>query len=98
MALVNTLVSLEHGVRVFDAAVGGLGGCPFSPGATGNVATEEMVYFMESLGLRTGVDLEEVSRIGEWISGELGRDHGVGSRVGKASLSRATWLEERGKG
>ncbi|KAF2236558.1 aldolase [Viridothelium virens] len=98
MALVNALVSLNHGVRVFDAAVGGLGGCPFSPGATGNVATEEMVYFMESLGLRTGVDLGEVARIGEWISGELGRDYRVGSRVGKAKLSREKWLEEKGKG
>ncbi|KAL9083634.1 MAG: hypothetical protein Q9165_008449 [Trypethelium subeluteriae] len=98
MALVNALVSLKHGVRVFDAAVGGLGGCPFSPGATGNVATEEMVYFMESLGLRTGVDLREVARIGEWISGELGRDYRVGSRVGKAKLSREKWLEEKGRG
>ena len=95
MALVNTLVSLEHGVRTFDAAVGGLGGCPFSPGATGNVATEDMVYFLESLGLRTGIDLAEVSRIGEWISQELGRDHGIGSRVGKASLSRARWIEKQ---
>ncbi|KAI9665672.1 MAG: hypothetical protein M1821_003606 [Bathelium mastoideum] len=97
MALVNTLVALEHGIRTFDAAVGGLGGCPFSPGATGNVATEEMVYFLDSLGLRTGVDLMEVSRIGEWINGELSRDHGIGSRVGKASLSRARWTEKQGK-
>ncbi|KAI9707904.1 MAG: hypothetical protein M1820_004510 [Bogoriella megaspora] len=97
MALVNTLVSLEHGVRVFDAAVGGLGGCPFSPGATGNVATEDLVYLFESLGLNTGIDLVEMSRIGEWISGELGREHGMGSRVGKASLARSRWVKERGK-
>ncbi|KAI2631828.1 hydroxymethylglutaryl-CoA lyase [Hypoxylon sp. NC1633] len=85
-ALVNAAVSLEHGIRTFDSAVGGLGGCPFSPGATGNVATEDMVYFVESLGMKTGVDLESVARIGQWISGELGRPHA--SSVGKAVLAR----------
>jgi hydroxymethylglutaryl-CoA lyase len=85
-ALVNTLVGLEHGVRVFDSSVGGLGGCPYSKGATGNVATEDLVHLLHSLGVETGVDLEEMARIGEWISGELGRAND--SRVGKATMAR----------
>ncbi|KAF7556494.1 hypothetical protein G7046_g6285 [Stylonectria norvegica] len=83
-ALVNTAVSLEHGVRTFDTSVGGLGGCPYSPGATGNVATENMVYFMETLGMDTGVDLDAVSDIGAWITHELGKAND--STVGKAVL------------
>jgi hydroxymethylglutaryl-CoA lyase len=85
-ALVNTLVGLEHGVRVFDSSVGGLGGCPYSKGATGNVATEDLVHLLHSLGVETGVDLEEMARIGEWISGELGRAND--SRAGKATMAR----------
>lgn len=83
-ALVNTAVSLEHGIRTFDSSVGGLGGCPYSPGATGNVATENMVYFMETLGMDTGVDLDALADIGAWITGELGRAND--STVGKAVL------------
>ncbi len=86
-ALVNVVVGLEAGVRVFDSAVGGLGGCPYSPGATGNVATEDLVYLLESLGVSTGVDLPELAEIGEWISRETGRRNE--SRVGKAVLARA---------
>lgn len=83
-ALVNTAVALEHGIRTFDSSVGGLGGCPYSPGATGNVATENMVYFLESLGMDTGVDLDGVADIGEWITGEIGKAND--SAVGKAVL------------
>ncbi|RYP62607.1 hypothetical protein DL771_009650 [Monosporascus sp. 5C6A] len=83
-ALVNTAVALERGVRTFDSAVGGLGGCPYSPGATGNVATENMVYFMETLGMDTGIDLDAMADIGRWITGELGKPHD--SAVGKAVL------------
>lgn len=83
-ALVNTAVALEHGVRTFDSSVGGLGGCPYSPGATGNVATENMVYFLESLGMDTGVDLDAVADIGEWITQEIGK--GNESAVGRAVL------------
>ncbi|KAK1593585.1 P-loop containing nucleoside triphosphate hydrolase protein [Colletotrichum navitas] len=82
-ALVNTAVSLEHGIRTFDSSVGGLGGCPYSPGATGNVSTENMVYFIESLGMETGIDLDAMSDIGAWITGELGKAND--STVGKAS-------------
>ncbi len=83
-ALVNTAVSLEHGIRIFDSSVGGLGGCPYSPGATGNVATENMVDFMETLGMDTGVNLDAMSDIGAWITSELGKAND--SSVGKAVL------------
>lgn len=85
-ALVNTLVGLEHGVRTFDSAVGGLGGCPYSPGATGNVATEDLVHLLHSLGLETGVDMDELSAIGQWITAEIGKPNE--SRAGKATLAR----------
>lgn len=86
MALVNTVVGLEHGVRVFDSSVGGLGGCPYSKGATGNVATEDLLHLLHSLGLETGVDMVKMAEIGKWISGELGRQND--SRAGKATLAR----------
>ena len=85
-ALVNTAVGLEHGVRTFDSAVGGLGGCPFAKGATGNVATEDLVYCLHSLGFHTGVDIQKVAEIGAWISTVLGRAYE--SRAGKAILAR----------
>jgi hydroxymethylglutaryl-CoA lyase len=85
-ALVNTAVSLEHGIRRFDASVGGLGGCPYSPGATGNVSTEDLVYFFESLGFETGLDLEELCKIGDWINKEIGKENA--SSVGKAFLTK----------
>jgi hydroxymethylglutaryl-CoA lyase len=90
-ALVNTVVGLEAGVRTFDAAVAGLGGCPYSPGATGNVATEDLVYLFETLGLRTGVDLVRLAEVGEWISQEVSRSNE--SRAGKASLARMRRLK-----
>ncbi|KAL4785171.1 CLN3 protein-domain-containing protein [Aspergillus varians] len=83
-ALVNTIVGLEHGVRIFDSSVGGLGGCPYSKGATGNISTEDLIHTIHGLGMHTGIDLEEMSRIGAWISGELGRFNE--SRAGKATV------------
>jgi hydroxymethylglutaryl-CoA lyase len=85
-ALVNSVVALEHGIRTFDGAVGGLGGCPFSPGATGNVATEDLVHLFHSLGLETGVDNAKLAEVGEWIMQELGRPNE--SRAGKATLAQ----------
>lgn len=85
-ALVNTIVSLEHGIRTFDSSVGGLGGCPYSPGATGNVATEDVLYFLDSLGMKTGVDLDAMAEIGEWITGEIGKPNA--SSAGKAIMGR----------
>ena len=95
-ALVNTAVALEHGIRTFDCSVGGLGGCPYSPGATGNVATEDVVYFMETLGMDTGVDLDAVVDVGEWITGEVGRENA--STVGKAVLGARTRKDVDGSG
>ncbi|KIW73711.1 hypothetical protein PV04_01807 [Phialophora macrospora] len=86
MALVNTVVGLEHGVRIFDSSVGGLGGCPYSKGATGNVATEDLLHLLHSLGCETGVDLPKMAEIGQWITAQLGRQND--SRAGKATLSR----------
>ncbi|KAL9032434.1 MAG: hypothetical protein Q9214_007971 [Letrouitia sp. 1 TL-2023] len=85
-ALVNAMVGLEHGVRTFDSSVGGLGGCPYSKGATGNVATEDLVYCLHSLGATTQVDVEKMAEIGSWISEQLGRRND--SRAGKALLAR----------
>lgn len=84
-ALVNAVVGLEHGIRIFDSAVGGLGGCPYSKGATGNVATEDLVYCLHSLGAKTGVNVEKMAEIGSWITKELGRAND--SRAGKALLA-----------
>jgi hydroxymethylglutaryl-CoA lyase len=81
-ALANVLASLELGVRTVDAAVAGLGGCPFAQSATGNLATEDLVYMLNGLGVETGVDLDAVVAIAWWISGELGRE--PVSRVARA--------------
>ena len=85
-ALVNAMVGLENGIRTFDCSVGGLGGCPFSRGATGNVSTEDLLHCFHSLGAKTGVDLEEMAQIGDWISAELRRAND--SRAGKAILAK----------
>lgn len=85
-ALLNVLVALEHGVSTFDSSVGGLGGCPFSPGATGNLATEDLVYTLHSLGATTGVDLNNLSAVGAWITDHVGKPNS--SRAGKAILSK----------
>jgi isopropylmalate/homocitrate/citramalate synthase len=72
-ALANILVSLELGISVIDSSVGGLGGCPYAAGATGNVATEDVVYMLNGMGIETGVDLDRVAAAGRMISEELGR-------------------------
>ena len=69
----SCLGALEAGARVLDASVGGLGGCPFSPRATGNVATEDLVYLLEGEGVETGVDLDALVCISQWLEGVLGR-------------------------
>jgi len=85
-ALANTYASLELGVRTFDASVAGLGGCPYAKGASGNVATEDVVYMLHGLGLQTGIDLDALVDIGAWISKILGRDYG--SKAGKALAAK----------
>ena len=69
----NCLAALEAGARVLDASVGGLGGCPFSPRATGNVATEDLVYLLEGEGIETGIDLDALVSVSQWLEGVLGR-------------------------
>ena len=73
-ALANIYASLEAGVKTFDSSVSGLGGCPYAKGATGNVATEDVVYMLDGLGIQTGVDLTKLLRAGQFICRELGRD------------------------
>jgi isopropylmalate/homocitrate/citramalate synthase len=81
-ALANIYASFELGVRTFDASVAGLGGCPYAAGASGNVATEDVVYLFNGMGVRTGVDLDRLVDIGRWICGLLGRE--PASKVNKA--------------
>lgn len=81
-ALANIYACLEAGVRVVDSSVAGLGGCPYAKGATGNVATEDVVYLLEGLRLDCGVDLRRLAETGHWISAELGRKSQ--SRVARA--------------
>lgn len=85
-ALANILACIELGARVFDGAVAGLGGCPYAKGASGNVATEDVLYMLNGMGLSTGVDLDALAAIGNWISGELNRPNG--SKVGRAMAAR----------
>jgi hydroxymethylglutaryl-CoA lyase/(R)-citramalyl-CoA lyase len=73
MGYVNALAALEAGATVFDASVGGLGGCPFAPKATGNIATEDLVYLLEGEGVETGIDLDELITVSQWLEGLLGR-------------------------
>ncbi|MDR7068844.1 hydroxymethylglutaryl-CoA lyase [Pseudoxanthomonas japonensis] len=81
-ALANILACLDVGVRVVDSAVSGAGGCPYAKGASGNVASEDVVYLLHGMGLRTGVDLDLLADTGRWLASRLGRE--TGSRVGKA--------------
>ena len=85
-ALANTLAALEMGVWQFDASVAGLGGCPYAKGATGNVATEDVVYMLHGMGIETGIDLDLLIDAGVFISQALGRQ--TNSRVAKAILNK----------
>jgi isopropylmalate/homocitrate/citramalate synthase len=69
----NADAGLEHGATIFDASVGGLGGCPFAPRATGNIATEDLVYLLDGEGVETGVNLEALIGVSEWLGAALGR-------------------------
>ncbi len=85
-ALANIYASLELGVATFDSSVAGLGGCPYAAGASGNVATEDVLYMMHGLGIETGVDLEKVVETGEWICAILKRE--PGSKAGRAIAAK----------
>ncbi|TJY56793.1 hydroxymethylglutaryl-CoA lyase [Sinimarinibacterium sp. CAU 1509] len=84
-ALANTLACLEAGVRVVDASVGGLGGCPYARGASGNLATEDLLYMLNGLGVDTGVDLPRLVEAARWISEVLGR--ATASRLGRIGMN-----------
>jgi len=86
MALANVYASLELGIHVFDASVSGLGGCPYAKGATGNVATEDVVYLLHGLGIDTGIDLDALIDAGAYVRGQL--DQANGSRVARAVISK----------
>ena len=88
MALANTVAALDQGIFRFDASVGGLGGCPFSPGATGNTPTEDLVYLLHELGIETGVSLEKLCDVTERVRGFSGR-------IPPAAYYRATRLKAR---
>jgi hydroxymethylglutaryl-CoA lyase len=85
-ALANIYASLEAGVHTFDASVAGLGGCPYAAGASGNVATEDVIYMLDGLGIRTGVDLDRLIDIGQWICRLLGRE--PASKVNRAVAAK----------
>jgi len=72
--IANALAAVEAGVRVLDASVGGTGGCPFAPRATGNIATEDLVYMLHGMGYETGIDLDALIGCAEWLAGQLGKD------------------------
>ncbi|MCX4149953.1 MULTISPECIES: hydroxymethylglutaryl-CoA lyase [Paraburkholderia] len=86
MAIANVYAALQSGIAIFDSSVSGIGGCPYSPGATGNVATEDVVYLCDELGLTTGVNLPALVEAGEFISTVLGRE--TSSRVARAMAAR----------
>ena len=86
MAIANIYAAMEVGVSVFDSSVSGLGGCPYAAGASGNVATEELVWLLRGLGIDSGIDLEKLIDTSAWISAELGRE--PGSRVARAVLAK----------
>ena len=97
LGLANTLAAVEAGIRSFDSSVGGLGGCPFAPGATGNVATEDMVFMLSEMGIKTGVDLPALLETVRFLQGIL-PSVGMESALFRAGLpgtdsyNRDTWL------
>lgn len=90
-ALPNVLTALERGVTIFDASAGGLGGCPFAPGATGNLPTEDLVYFLHGEGIGTGIDPAAVRRASDLI--EAARGERLPARVRRAGPARVSWDE-----
>ncbi|MEF7613366.1 hydroxymethylglutaryl-CoA lyase [Aquincola sp. MAHUQ-54] len=86
MGVANVHASYQFGLRVFDSSIAGLGGCPYAKGATGNVATEDVLYLLQGLGAETGIDLDKLVDAGAWISEALGRP--TQSRVARALLAK----------
>jgi hydroxymethylglutaryl-CoA lyase len=86
-AIANVKEAYRMGIRAFDSSVGGLGGCPYSPGAKGNVATEDVVYLFENMGVHTGVDLIKLANIGDWICQQLRVPNG--NQIGHALVANS---------
>jgi hydroxymethylglutaryl-CoA lyase len=84
-ALANILACLDAGIRIIDSSVSGLGGCPYAKGASGNVASEDVVYMLHGLGFATGIDLDALANTGDWISKQLQRPNN--SKAGLALIS-----------
>jgi hydroxymethylglutaryl-CoA lyase len=93
MALSSILTLLPLGLHTIDSSLAGLGGCPYSPGATGNVPTEDVVYALHKLGYETGIDLEKLVEAGNWVAERLGVRNE--SRVGRAMWARRKLREAR---
>jgi hydroxymethylglutaryl-CoA lyase len=87
-AVANILASLDLGIAVVDSSVAGLGGCPYAKGASGNVASEDVLYLLDGLGIATGIDLDRLAAAGAFISAALGRE--TASKVGRALAGRAS--------
>lgn len=90
-AIANMWAAYNLGIRTFDSSVGGLGGCPYAPGAKGNLATEDLVYSLHQAGIKTGVDLDKLVKVGDWINRELSIPNS--SRAGAALLSKSRALQ-----
>jgi hydroxymethylglutaryl-CoA lyase len=88
MAIANIYASLEMGMANFDSAIAGLGGCPYAPGAAGNVASEDVVYLLDGLGIESGIDLAKLAAIGDWISSTLNRPNGA--KAGRALCAKTS--------
>ncbi|MBK6355962.1 MAG: hydroxymethylglutaryl-CoA lyase [Betaproteobacteria bacterium] len=86
MAIANIYSSLQMGMAVFDSSIAGLGGCPYAKGASGNVATEDVVYLLQGLGIETGIDLAKLAVVGDWISSAINRPNGA--KAGRALCTR----------
>lgn len=87
LGLANALVCLEEGITIFDSSIGGLGGCPFAPGATGNISTEDLVFMFEGMGIRTGVNIELLFEASQFLQNNL-RDIPLSSHLFKAGLPK----------
>ena len=94
-SVANIVTALDMGLRTFDSSVGGLGGCPYSPGATGNVATEDILYALKGSKYTAPGDLDAMVDVGAWISERLGRRNE--SRAGRAILAKRKRREEKAK-
>ena len=87
MAIANIYASLQMGMAIFDSSIAGLGGCPYAKGASGNVATEDVVYLLQGIGIETGVDLAKLAVVGDWISSAIHRPNGA--KAGRALCAKA---------